>query len=274
MNSLYCFLAAEGLVFLKRGYLPFCSPEQLAEPWMQANSYYSKPNTPAIAADDFHQHLQQQYEKLPDHLRSMVSFDYFVKQSQEKRGQIEASLVAAQQDLTAKAFNPSVLREWRVLTLFSQWQDSSLWQQFGASGQGLVIEFDAKSSFFSSESYNDQAQHFSSVSQVAHWQPMDDLYYFFHRPIPEGKEQEQEIEWRLLRNLSSADRKIEVQGAQRAMYRLPFKAVKQIILGYGCSPEYCQQVKLYLSQDIHYRHVQCVQARINPKTMLLEQVPC
>jgi hypothetical protein len=38
------------------------------------------------------------------------------------------------------------------------------------------------------------------------------------------------------------------------------------------SAEYCQQVKLYLSQDIFYRHCECVQAQLDPQTMRLQLV--
>jgi hypothetical protein len=58
----------------------------------------------------------------------------------------------------------------------------------------------------------------------------------------------------------------------RSLYRLPSKAVKRVILGYRCPPEYCQQVKQYLSQDINYRHAECVQAQLNPKTLCLQLV--
>ena len=275
MNSLYCFFAAEGLIFLKRGYLPFCAPAQLADPWMQVNSQYQQHHAPRLAAEDFRQHLQQQYQKLPDNLRAMVSFEYFVQQSQGKREQIEASLVDKQlKDVTL--FKSDDVQGWRILELFSQWQDADLWQKFAASGQGLVVEFDVQSPFFSADSYNNQAQHFSAVKQVDCWEPSDDLYYFFQRPADDGAARSAEARaenvWRLIRPLAAADRQIEIQAAVRPMYRLPCRSVKRVILGYGCSAEYCQQVQLYLSQDINYRHVECVQAQINPKTMRLEAV--
>lgn len=275
MSPLYCFFAAEGLVFLKRGYLPFCSPVQLADPWMQLNSQYQQHAAPSLALEDFHHHLQQQYEQLPDNLRSMISFDYFVQQSQGKREQIEASLVNKQRQ-RVPIFNSSSVQNWRILELFSQWQDANLWQKFSASGQGLVVEFDVHSPSFTSDTYNNQAQHFSQVKQVEHWEPCDDVYYFFNQPTAthdlEANNSSRQQVWRLIRPLAAADRQIEVQAAVRAMYRLPCRAVRRVILGYGCSTDYCQQVQLYLSQDIHYRHVECLQAQISPKTMRLEAV--
>jgi hypothetical protein len=271
VNSLYCYLASEGLIFLKRGYLPFISPEQSSEPWLQLDSIYQTATQPSIAAEDFRQHLQQQYQNLPQHLRDMVSFDYFVQQSQGKRDQIEQSMVAQKQQQEVKPFHPERVQEWRLLSLFEAWDQIPQWHNIGA-GQGLVLEFDIGQSGFSSSAYNDQAQHLCEIKAVSHWQPLDDLYYLFHRPLPMEEGDAEGLEWRLIRSIAAADRKIAVQGTERAMYRLPAKAVKRVILGYRCSRENCLQVKEYLSQDIHYRHVECVQAQLDPRTMRLQQV--
>ena len=276
MNSLYCFLGIEGLIFLKRGYLPFLSPAQLPDPWLQQQTVYQPQTKPKLSAESFRQHLQQQYQELPDNLRAMISFEYFEQQSHSKREQIEESLVIKNQQSAVQAFDCEAIADWRLLSLYSAWQPISLWQQFGAAGQGLVVEFELSKSDFKGESYNQHAQHFSQVRSVQYWQPLDDIYYLFHRPfyddraIGDDQSTSDDWEWRLARKLNAADRQIEVQGATRAMYRLPFKAVKRVILGYACSREYCQQVKLYLSQDIHYRHSECVQAQLDPQTMRLQ----
>jgi hypothetical protein len=278
VNSLYCFLGIEGLTFLKRGYLPFLSPAQLSDPWLQSNTVYQAQTKPKISAESFHQHLRQQYQELPENLRAMISFDYFEQQSLSKRELIEQSLVIKDQHAAITEFDCEAIADWRLLSLYSAWQPTTLWQQLGAAGQGMVLEFELSKSDFKAESYNQHAQHFSQVQSVQHWQPLDDLYYLFQRPSydhragADEKGTNDNCEWRLARKLKAADRQIEVRGAARAMYRLPTKAVKRVILGYACSLEYCQQVKLYLSQDIHYRHSECVQAQLDPQTMRLQLV--
>lgn len=272
MNSLYCFLGIEGLIFLKRGYLPFLSPAQLPDPWLQPQTVYQPQTKPKLSAESFRQYLQQQYQELPDNLRAMISFEYFEQQSHSKREQIEESLVIKDKQSSVKAFDCEAVAGWRLLSLYSTWQPIPLWQQLGGAGQGMVVEFELSKSDFKAESYNQHAQHFSKVQSVQHWLPLDDLYYIFHRPYYADKATNDDYEWRLARKLNAADRQIEVQRATRAMYRLPTKAVKRVILGYSCSPEYCQQVKLYLSQDINYRHSECVQAQLNPQTMRLQLV--
>lgn len=272
MNSLYCFLGAEGLIFLKRGYLPFLAAGQLPDPWLQPNTAYQRQAEVKLSAESFRKHLQQQYQELPDNLRSMISFEYFEQQSLSKREQIEQSLVVRNQQDAVKPFDCEKLQDWRLLSLHSSWQTIQLWQQFAASGKGLVIEFDIPTSNFSDDSYNQHVQHFACVRSVLHWQPLDDLYYLFHRPCANNEAAGDSLEWRLARKFEASDRQIEVQGANRAMYRLPTKAVKRVILGYACSAEYCEQVRLYLSQDINYRHSECVQAQLDPQTMHLQLV--
>lgn len=272
MKTLYCYLALEGLVFLKRGYLPLLMPSQLPEPWMQDGSFYKAISKPTLSAQDFRHYLQQQYKKLPDHLREMVNFEYFEKQSQSQRVKIEQSMLAQNQPLeSAQPFSLARVKDWRILSLFNNWDSLSVWHQNSAAGKGLVIEFDVGESGFQTSSYNEQAQHLAAVQATNNWQPLDDLYYFFNRPEAAGLKNT-DIEWRLLRSVKAADRTIAVQNSERAMYRLPAKAVKRIILGYRCSTEYCLQVKTYLSQDINYRHVECLQAQLDPSSMRLQQV--
>jgi len=272
VNSLYCFLGAEGLIFLKRGYLPFFSPAQLADPWLQPKVKFQQQAKPSVAEDDYRQHLQQQYQQLADNLRAMISFEYFVQQSQSKRKQIEQSLINSNAQVNTQVFQSSSVANWRLLSLYSSWQTAQLWQQFGAAGKGMVVEFDIAKSGFKAESYGKHGQHFTKMKQVEHWQPVNDLYYLFHRPRYADQGLNDDGEWRIVRKLSAADRQIEVQGEHRAMYRLPTPAVKRVILGYACSPEYCQQTSQYLRQDIHYRHIECVQAQLDPQSMRLQQV--
>lgn len=245
---------------------------QLHEPWLQQGSCYKSISKPTFSAQDFYQYLQQQYKKLPDHLREMVSFEYFEKQSQGQRKKIEQAMISQKQQVQgAKPFSVERIKDWRVLSMFTHWDCLDLWHHNAAAGEGLIIEFDLIKSGFQAPSYNNQAQHISAVKQVSSWLPMDDLYYLFNRPEA-AKVNNSVEEWRVLRSIKAADRIIAVQKAERAMYRLPTKAVKRIILGYRCSPEYCQQVKHYLSQDINYRHVECLQAQLDPTTLCLQQV--
>lgn len=269
---MYCFLGIEGLIFLKRGYLPFVASTQLSDPWLQPNTSYQQQGELKISGESFRQHLQQQYQALPDNLRSMISFEYFEQQSLSKRDQIEQSVVLKNQQSAAVPFDYQKISDWRLLTLYSSWLPIHLWQQLGAEGKGMVVEFEIAKSDFKGTSYNQHAQHFACVQSVQHWQPSDDLYYLFHRPSSDEGSVSDHCEWRLARKVESADRQIEVKGAARAMYRLPAKAVKRVILGYACSAEYCAQVKLYLSQDINYRHCECVQAQLDPQTMRLQLV--
>lgn len=268
MNILYCFLAAEGLIFLKRGYLPFYSPEKMPEPWLKESCVYKAAEVVTLSDQEFQDYLKGQYENLPLHLKDIVSFEYFQQQSQTKREEIEQSLVSQQGGRESSApFSAEHVRDWRILSLFEHWQDMYLWQTLAAKGKGLVLEVELAASSFKEASYNQQAQHLSKVRQVGSWLPEDNLYYLFNRPA--NNVDSLSTEWRLIRQFDAADRKVSIQGEEIAMYRLPVKAIKRVILGYGCEPEYCREVKHYLSQDINYRHTECVQAQLDPKTLSL-----
>jgi hypothetical protein len=271
VDSLCCFFAEEGFLFLKRGYLPFLSTKDMPEPWLYSDCAYVREESSAnVSAQDYRRFLQQQYKNLPQTLKDLMDFDYFEQQSEVKREQIEQTLIEQRHQSDAIApFSAERLQDWRILSLYESWQDLQLWHLAANKGEGLVIEFALEKSGFQTQGYSEQHQHLAKINAVDAWLPDDALYYLFNRPQQGGQEYN---EWRLARPLSSADRHVSVNKVSKAMYRLPNKAVKRIILGYRCSQEYCQQVKHYLSQDINYRHVECVQAQLDPKTLCLQLV--
>lgn len=274
MSTVYLFLASEGLVFLKKGFIPFYDTEQLPEPWLKLGSAYRLTNTQVLSDQDFYNYLKQQYENLPAHVRAMVSFDYFFQQSQHKKPQIEQSIRSQNSSAIEQALPMLAerLSDMRILNVFDDWQNLSLWHSMAAAGQGIVVELSVSSFGFYQTEYNGQAQSFSAVNLVDSWLPDNDLYYLFNRPRSLSMDTTNAGERRLVRHVSAADRNVVVQGQEVAMYRLPAKAVARVILGFRCHADYCKSVKQYLSQDIHYRHVECVQAQLNPSKLQLEQV--
>lgn len=276
MNILYSFFAEEGLIFLKRGYLPFKSSLEMPEPWLKDGCVYRAEKIAAVSDQEFSDYLREQYANLPAHLKDIVTFEYFEQQSQSKRDEIEKILlsrksVSNQRVLTnGEMFSSERLHGWRILSLFEDWKSMHLWQVLAAEGKGLVMEISVSASGFKELSYNQQAQHLAPVKQVGSWLPKDDLYYLFNRPM--SADMSHFLEWRLLRHSDSADRKVNVKGMEKAMYRLPTKAIRRIIMGYRCDFDYCKEVKHYLSQDINYRHTECVQAQLDPNTLSFELV--
>lgn len=277
MNILYSFFAEEGLIFLKRGYLPFKLSLEMPEPWLKEGSVYRAEKIAEISDQEFSNYLRDQYANLPNHLKDIVTFEYFEQQSQRKREEIEKTLLSRKSISNqgvlrnGEKFSPDRLNGWRILSLFEDWRSMHLWQFLAAEGKGLVMEISVSESGFKELSYNQQAQHLAPVNQVGSWLPKDDLYYLFNRPISSAGTPDFS-EWRLLRHSDSADRKVNIKGMEKVMYRLPTKAVRRVIMGYRCESDYCKEVKHYLSQDINYRHTECVQAQLNPNTLKFELV--
>jgi len=243
----------------------------MPEPWLYSDcAYVMDESSGNVSAQDYRRFLQQQYKNLPQSLKDLMDFDYFEQQSEAKREQIEQTLIEQRHQSDAIApFSAGRLQDWRILPLYESWQNVRLWHLAANKGKGLVIEFARSESGFQTQNDEEQRQHLAKVKSVDAWLPDDALYYLFNRPQQGDQEHD---EWRLVRPLSSADRLVNMNKRSKAMYRLPNKAVKRVILGYRCSQEYCQQVKHYLSQDINYRHVECVQAQLDPKTLCLQLV--
>lgn len=260
MPSLYLYLGSEGLTFLKSGLLPFLRPVELAQPFLAKHPAYQVVRQNKLSQKDYISHLKQQYARLPDHLRSMVSFEYFAEQSEKKRTQIEAGIQKSESNL----ISCPDLSGYRLLRLFSDPRLLTQWQ--GKLDNGLVLELDARSSGWQLEDYRGQPQMLAELRSVDNWLPDSHQDWLSQQP---GSYSDSEGEWRLIRTLPSADKMIQVKGQERAMYRLPYKGLKRVIVGPGWLRQRRDSLQTYIKQDLNLRQAKLAQLQLDPATMEL-----
>jgi len=263
VSSLFLYLGSEGLTFLKSGLLPFLRPGELGQPFLSERPSYQAIQQNKLSQKDYIQHLQQQYQKLPDHLRNMVSFDYFVEQSEKKRSEIEAGI----QRVTSAPISCPDLSQYRILRLFSEPALLSLWQ--GRGDSGMALELDIGLCGWLSEEYRGERQILAELKSVDSWLPEQQEDWLLQQP---SSYSECPGEWRLLRSLTAADRLIQVTGQERAMYRLPYQGLKRIIAGNGWQPESLASLQAYVKRDLNLRQAQLAQLQLDPLTMDLEVI--
>jgi len=261
LASLFIYLGKEGLTFLKSGLLPFVRPQELDQPFLAGNTAFAQLQQQQINHQDYLQHLKQQYQKLPDHLKSMVTFEYFVEQSEKKRPQIEAGIQQAESGVVKR---PD-LSDYRILRCFSNAAGISLWA--GKEQSGLVLEIDPAGAGWRGAHYGKQPQKLGCLNSVEHWAPQHDLDWLLNQPMAYGVNADEE--WRLVRPLASADKVIEIKGQERAMYRLPYKALRRVIVGCRWDDQKLKEIQSYMQRDLNLRQSQLAQLQLNPASMEL-----
>lgn len=267
MSLLSLYLGNEGLTFLKKGLIPFQRCDELPQPWLSQSCAYKNQSSRQISAQAYQQQLQLQYEKLPAHLKAMVTFEYFCQQSEKKRPAIEKAIKNS--DVKKPDLTP--LLDLRVLCLHDSPQHLPTWLLKSQQGKGLVLDIDPRSAGWATESYGEYPQRLAALKTTAQWLPDEVEYWLTHQPQIAAEEAGVK-EWRLIRHLAAADKTIAVKQAERALYKLPFKAVRRIIFGYQWDQGALQEAQTYLDQDLNLRHIQQVQLAVNPVNMALEEL--
>ena len=274
----YIYLPLENLAALKMGYLSYLRPAQLGVPWLHASSQYQRLARveTKIGAGDYRQHLRGEYDRLPDHLRQMLTFDYFLERSKARRSEIERGMlerlgapqVAAPLDLAA-------LQRWRILRLFSRPDSPAGWAQAATQdlgseiGQGLVLEVSLQQAGF--QGLDGVEHRLAAMSNNDAWpgEAMSD--YLLQQPSWQGVVEAGQ-EWRLLRLAADAERRVRVKGQEHSLFKLPYRSIRRIIFGYGCPPARCQSLSKSLHQDLNLRHVGFQQLQLTPGTLSLARV--
>lgn len=90
------FLRAAHWSLLKKHKWPLVKADQLDDPFLNAQQGSDSEVSGVLSDEEYQTLLAKQYQALPEHLRSMINFEYFFQQAQAKREDIESSHCAKQ----------------------------------------------------------------------------------------------------------------------------------------------------------------------------------
>ncbi len=262
---MFAFISYQNLPLLKQLRLPFMTAAQLDDPYL-VNTRVHRPGADQPLSDsEFREAMEKSYQALEPHIQAMVTFDYYVSQAQQKRGEIEKQI---QRPKTPKQLGLASLDQYdkvMCLRLFKQIYLSGLWQSAGDNHEGLALQFDDDHDYFRQPSYASKPQLFSPLQyddsrpdMPSKLQPFPAL---FRRPEHFAFEQES----RLIRPLSVAEQSKD--GVLNC--KIPKGLIKGIYAGLNCPDEVVTGLQALVKQDLQFRGVALKQIGVSASHLRL-----
>jgi Protein of unknown function (DUF2971) len=163
---------------------------------------------------------------------------------------------------------PSVItNEFGVLSLTEKADNLLMWAHYADSHKGFVIEFDSEDAFFkfpkdlsrSDLRKVDYVERRKLKTLLPENESIQPDWFFFQK----SQYWSYEKEWRLVRLLKNADKKIEVGGQEIHLFDLPPSCITGIVLGLNMNQQNKDELINLLHTELRYHHVKILQARVN-----------
>lgn len=245
--KLYFYSDGQLLKSLKRGVLPVSKPIEWLTPFIQFDRW-SKKQTLQVTEEEFHAELRHEYQRLPENIRLLLSFEDFESQSARFEASIRQSVLNRRQDNVKPSYDLTRLSATRALRL---WPSAVLeygWQYQANDYTGLCLGLSANSRLFQSTSQKPSV--LSAVSYGAEHDPRVrsamPLPGLFH-DVPEN---EARGEWRYA---------VPAKSVSNDELKLPSSSVQEIYYSVKADAELIGELKKLIKLDLRYRQVTLLQ---------------
>lgn len=234
MSVLYKYLPLERQSFLTDGLLRFSQPGALNDP------FECFPALPQSVVEEGFAHIRKTLLEPPAHdlgtprdERRKLNRDYLKRASQKLKelpsaGQFRRTfLEKGQANIDAKL---------GILSLSRRWNSSLMWAHYTTSHTGFCVGFDRDHEFFRQTERQKDGEffcapvHYSSNRPTIEFRPLApaDVYAFLLTKSSDWKYEEEE---RAIALLSLADKTLGVSPLPVALFRIPSKAIVEVIVG-------------------------------------------
>jgi len=237
---------------LKSGIVPLEDDLTLLSPYMDLDRWQGR-GTQVVTAQEFDTELARDYQRLPDNIRQLLSFEAFQAQADKLADTIRARVLAQRQPADL-GYNKKRLDKIGYLRLFSSALSHFGWSTLADNQSGICVALNSRSPMFLPTagqpvllrrvSYG--AEHAFAIS------PSNPLPGFFC----DHAEHRARDEWRVAYARTPAS---------SAEIRLPKNAVSQIYTSINTPAAVKQAVQELVAQDMRYRQVQLFE--VQPDTL-------
>ena len=255
---MFIFISLSQLPLLKQLRLPFETISQLDDPFIINKRVHLPGANQPLSDGEFSQAIKDMYDALEPHIQAMVTFDYYLEQTKQKREQIEKQI---QRPKTPKQLGLASLDQYEkvaCLRVFKNIYQQGLWQSM-CQHNGIAIKVDHQHEYFSATSFNEKPQLFANVeyddSRPALPFSNDPFPALFRRPEHFAYEQE----WRLIRPLSVLDQNKE--GVLSS--KIPKGLITGIYAGLHCEDDVLRSLQALVQQDLQFRGVDLKQIGVS-----------
>ena len=160
-----------------------------------------------------------------------------------------------------------------ILSLTEAPDDLLMWAHYADSHRGFAIQFDERHDFFAPKAFEDQTFSLTKVEYtnerpVRSYSTLNSPIVFYRKSTAWAYE----CEWRLLRPLADASRVIDHEVYPRALFTIPFTAIRGIVIGVAVSHERRTTLGDLMSKP-QLSHIKIFQARLSDNHYFLEIHP-
>ncbi|MGJ7512696.1 DUF2971 domain-containing protein [Variovorax sp. GT1P44] len=218
--------------------------------------------------------LRSNYDQLDDATKSTIPYETFVQLFDAALngagGEVAAALSVIWVGMKRR-FLSSMDSFVGALCLTEEPTNILMWPHYAQSHEGFAIEFDAHHDYFHSQRYPEDE--FYRLRRVAYrrdrpnfdFKDVNGIIVF----LVKSADWAYENEWRVLRPLAEADRRIDISPYPIDLFSFPRDTVKSVILGARATPKTLAGVRDVLGSHGEYRGVRVRQAMPDPTTFRL-----
>lgn len=248
-KPVFCFIPYSQLSLIKNQWLVFLSAAQLGDPFLENKKVYTKEvKAQRLSDKEFTQALRPVYDNMADHMKAMVSWEYYLEQAKKNRDKIESQLQAPTKSNTPL---PKVDEYAHVccLSVYQSLESMGLWQQQAEGFRSIALELDGDHDFFTAKQFANKPQMFAPViyddarpAQPTKQQPFPGL-------LAQPEHLAHERQSRLIRPESA----VEKQNGHELLFRLPKGLLKGIYLGVDCPAGVAEELLKLKQTDLSFK---------------------
>lgn len=271
MPSIYKYLSPERTSILKDGLIRFSQPQAFNDPF-EMKPYIKKiSNLKELEysyEEKFDDCNRPEYEKLPRNVRRILSYAEFSEMVRKKKDQALQHMDRMQNELNLCVnlkLHTGLEKYFGILSLTENQNNLLMWAHYAGSHHGYVVEFDSLHPFFNQKkSENDTLR---SLRKVIYSEDRPQLTLCQVKEFDEfsvkSRDWSYEQEWRMTLPLQDADKTIKADPYDIHLFRVPFEAIKSVIIGARATEEKINEIKNALQENKSVGHVKLYQMRIH-----------
>ncbi len=269
-SSLFVFISPDRFQWLKQGFLLFDGWDELNDVFLENRVLPTvEMNDEPLSDDEFAQALRPHYDNMAEHLKGMVTWEYYLAQALNNRTQLEAQIKVPPKSDVPELPNKADYQGLCCLRLFESISVDALWQQLGGAHRGLAVALDRQHDFFTHKQYASAPQQCAAITyddaRPAGRSPQQPFPAWLRR----AEHYAYEKEWRLVRLRKVADRQVD----RLAAFKIPNGLIRGLYLGINVDQDTVRQLRQLVKQDLNFRHIPAWRMAVSEEYLRLVPVP-
>lgn len=266
---MYSFLSEKDLSLFKSRWLCFLNTSDLQDPYLFHEHVVQAKQEP-MSQQEFESAVRKMYVALEDHMKAIVSEEYYLQQAQKNRHNIEQQLRQQQaKQQTPAAKHNDYYRKACLLRLFSQIHLDALWQYQGFAHKGIAIEWDLQHAFFQSDKAEGGPQLFANVE----YEDARPEFPSKENPFPALLRRPEHWSWQQEARLIRPKRTAPKKDHHKHFYKVPKEAMLAIYLGLETTKSVEKSLLKLVQYDLQFRHLKLFRMQSSNRYLRLVPVP-